>query len=86
MAVEMISMKLEDKFLKEIDSVVEKSNFQNRTEFIRQALREKVDRIKYEEARASIIHLLGAHKGKKTTDAELHKIRELAFRELTKND
>ncbi len=86
MTTEMITMKLEDKFLKEIDALVEKSNYHNRTEFIREALREKIDKTKYKEAMMSIIHLKGAHKGKKTTDAELHMIRKMAFKELTKND
>lgn len=81
MATGMITMKIEDKFLKEIDSLVEKSNYQNRTEFIREALREKVDRLKYEEARLSIIHLLGAHKGKKTTDEDLERIRAKVSKE-----
>jgi len=85
MAIEMINIKLENSFLKEIDSLVKNSNYQNRTEFVREALREKVDKIKYHNAMMSIIHLKGASK-KKTTDAELEKIRERAFLELTKKD
>ena len=40
MTTEMITLKLERKFLKEVDAVVSQNGYQNRTEFIRNALRE----------------------------------------------
>lgn len=83
MATEMITVKLEDTFLKEIDTVVQKSGYQNRTEFIRNALREKLEETKLKEAMIQIAHLKGASK-KKTSDEELHKIREQVFNEFDK--
>lgn len=83
MATEMITVKLEDTFLKEIDTVVQKSGYQNRTEFIRNALREKLEETKLKEAMIQIAHLKGASK-KKTSDEELHKIRERVFNEFDK--
>ena len=83
MATELVTFKLDNKFLKEVDCVVKKSGFGNRTEFIRSALREKVDEIKLKKAMIEIAHLKGASK-KKTTDEELEKIREKAFEELDK--
>ena len=83
MTTEMITVKLEDRFLKDIDSIVEVSGYQNRTEFIRNALREKVEEIKLKEAMMEIAHLKGASK-KKTSDEALEKIREVAFTQLSK--
>tara|TARA_Y100000294_G_C8484958_1_gene308318 strand:+ start:254 stop:514 length:261 start_codon:yes stop_codon:yes gene_type:complete len=83
MVTEMISLKLDNKFLEDIDSVVKRGRYHNRTEFIRNALREKVEEAKVKEAMMSIAHLKGASK-KKTTDEQLHKIREKAFDELEK--
>jgi len=83
MTTEMITLKLDDMFLKEIDSIVEKQGYHNRTEFIRNALREKVEDTKIKDAMMQIAHLKGASK-KKTSDADLEKIREKVFNELDK--
>ena len=79
----MITVKLEDRFLKDIDNIVETSGYQNRTEFIRNALREKVEEVKLKEVMMELAHLKGASK-KNTSDATLEKIREKAFEELGK--
>ena len=83
MTTEMITVKLEDRFLKEIDSIVSVSGYQNRTEFIRNALREKVEEAKLKEAMLEIAHLKGASK-KKTSEETLEKLRIKAFEELDK--
>lgn len=83
MATEMITLKLDDKFLKEVDNVVEKEGYQNRTEFIRNALREKVEESKLRETMRSIAHLKGAAK-KKTSDEEYELNRLKAFEELSR--
>ena len=84
MTTEMITVKLEDKFLREIDTIVSLSGYQNRTEFIRNALREKVEETKLKEAMIEIAHLKGASK-KKTNEETLEKLRIKAFEELDKN-
>ncbi len=83
MTTEMINVKLDDMFLKEIDTIVEKQGYHNRTEFIRNALREKVEETKLKDAMMQIARLKGASK-KKTSDADLEKIREKVFNELDK--
>ncbi|MBC8501174.1 MAG: ribbon-helix-helix protein, CopG family [DPANN group archaeon] len=83
MVTEMITVKLEKKFLGEVDNIVKKHGYQNRTEFIRNALREKVDEAKLREAMMSIAHLKGAAK-KKTTEEEYERIREQVFDEFDK--
>ena len=83
MVTEMISLKLEDSFLDNVDDIVKKEGYQSRTEFIRNALREKVEAAKLRQAMLEISHLKGASK-KKTSDKELERIREKAFEEIDK--
>ena len=83
MVTEMITLKLDNRFLGDIDLIVEKEGYQNRTEFIRNALREKLEKIKIREAMLEIAHLKGSAK-KKTTNKEYEKIRKKAFEELSK--
>ncbi|MBI4440287.1 ribbon-helix-helix protein, CopG family [Candidatus Woesearchaeota archaeon] len=84
MATEMITLKLDDTFLKEIDQAVKANRYQNRTEFIRNALREKLEDVKLKDAMIQLSHLKGASK-KKTSERELENIREKVFRDLSKN-
>ena len=83
MTTEMITLKLDDKFLGDIDSIVQKEGYQNRTEFIRNALREKVEEAKLREAMIDMAHLKGAAK-KKTTEKEFEEVRKKAFEEISK--
>ena len=82
MATEMITVKMDDAFLDDIDAVVKKEKYQNRTEFIRAALREKIDEIKLKKAMMEIAHLKGASK-KKITEEEYERARELAFDKIS---
>ncbi len=81
MTTEAIMFKLEDKFLKEIDSIVKQKKYHSRTEFIRSALREKVEEVKIKEAMVQIAKLRGSS-NRQTTDEELEKIREEVFEKL----
>ncbi len=81
MTTELVTFKMEKEFLREVDKTVKETNFQNRTEFIRNALREKIDEAKLKKAMIEIAHLKGAAK-KKTTDEEYERIREHVFKEF----
>jgi len=83
MATEMITVKLEEVFLNDVDSIVRNEGYQNRTEFIRNALREKIEEIKLKKAMMELAHLKGSAK-KKTTEERYEKIRAKAFEELSK--
>ena len=83
MTTEMITLKLEERFLKEIDDVVEREGYQNRTEFIRNALREKLEEVKMRKAMVELAHLKGAAK-KKISAEEYEKVRTKAFEQLSK--
>ena len=84
MTTEMITLKMDNVFLEDIDKLVKKEGYQNRTEFIRDALREKLENIKLKKAMMEIAHLKGASK-KETSDKEYERIRMKAFEELDKN-
>ncbi|HLC46671.1 MAG TPA: ribbon-helix-helix domain-containing protein [Candidatus Nanoarchaeia archaeon] len=83
MVTEMITLKLEKGFLKEVDKTVKERGFHNRTEFIRNALRENMNEARMKEAYLRICHLKGASK-KKITDEEIHVAKEKAFEEIAK--
>jgi len=83
MTTEMINIKLEDKFLKDIDKVVKEERYHTRTEFIRNALREKLEESRIKQAMMEMVHIKGISK-KKTTIDEYENIRKKAFEELSK--
>ena len=79
--MESISLKLENTFLKDIESIMKKHRYSTKTEFIREAIRDKIKDLEKEELIARAKSLYGASK-RKTTDEDLHKAGEKAFREL----
>jgi metal-responsive CopG/Arc/MetJ family transcriptional regulator len=83
MATQMITVKLDDSFLEDVDQVVKTKGYQNRTEFIRNALREKVDKVKMDEAILELAYLKGSAK-KRTSAKEYEAVRKRAFEELDK--
>lgn len=83
MTTGMITVKMEKSFLKKIDQIVKKEYYQNRTEFIRAALREKVDYEQLKRKYPDIVQLKGAAK-RKVTDGEYDRARDKAFEEVSK--
>ncbi|MFT4261013.1 MAG: ribbon-helix-helix domain-containing protein [Candidatus Woesearchaeota archaeon] len=81
MVVDMISLKLEREFLKDVDSLVKKEKYQNRTELIRTLLREKLEKSKQKEYLLELLKLKGKS-NKKTTDEEIELMKKKAFEEL----
>lgn len=81
--MEAVSLKLEEGFLKDIESTMKKHRYTTKTEFIREAIRDKIRDLEKEELILRAKALYGASK-RKTTDAQLHAAREKAFEELDK--
>ena len=81
--METISLKLEDNLLKEVDQTLKKNRYNTRTEFIRDAIREKLSDLEKDEILKSLAGLKGSSK-RKTTDDQLHKAGEKAFEMLEK--
>ena len=83
MATELVTFKMEHDFLEDVDKTAKSAGFQNRTEFIRNALREKVEEVKLKQAMMTLSKLRGKAP-RKTTDKERAKIREKVFQEFEK--
>lgn len=79
--MESISLKLENAFLKDIENIMKKHRYSTKTEFIREAIRDKIKDLEKEELILRAKSLYDASK-RKTTDEHLHKAGEKAFREL----
>ena len=81
--MEAVSLKLENTFIRDMEKLMQRHRYTTKTEFIREAIREKMRGLEKEEALLRARKLYGASK-RKTTDAQLHKAGEKAFRELEK--
>lgn len=80
-----VSVKLQSSLLKEVDRNLVKHRYGTRTEFIREAVRDKLKDLETEAALLRLEKMYGAGKGRHhTTDADLHKARDAAMRELAK--
>lgn len=81
--MQAITIKMEDKLLEELDQKLEGHRYSTRTEFIRDAIREKLSELEKEQVLKSLSELKGYSK-RKTNDAELHAARDKAFEMLEK--
>lgn len=79
--MESISLKLEPEILKEIDENLVKHRYSTRTEFIRDAIREKLSDLEKEKLLKAVAKLQGISK-RRTTDEQLHEARERAFKRI----
>ncbi len=81
--METISLKMEETLLQEIDRKLQSNRYSTRTEFIRDAIRDKLSDLDKEEVLRRIASLQGSSK-KKTSDEDLHRAGEKAFEMLEK--
>ncbi|MBU2639075.1 MAG: ribbon-helix-helix domain-containing protein [Nanoarchaeota archaeon] len=83
MAIQLVTFKMEHEALEEIDKTAKAAGYYSRTEFIRAALRDKVEEAKYREALKEFAPLKGIFKKRRqTTDEEMHRIREKVAEEM----
>jgi metal-responsive CopG/Arc/MetJ family transcriptional regulator len=73
--METITFKLQEDFVKKIDAVLKPLHFSNRTEFIRECIRERLNSIERDIVIQQLLAFKGAAK-KKISDKELHRIRQ----------
>ena len=84
--MESVSLKLEDKFSQDIEKTMKRHRYTTKTEFIREAIRDKIRDLEKEEAllRLEKAYGAGAKKGRQITDEKLHRAGEEAVREIAK--
>lgn len=78
--MEIVSVKFQENILKKIDSTIKHNNFNSRTEFIREAVRDKLSEIEKEIAMKKFMSLRG--KGIPKTNKTDRQIREEVSKEL----
>jgi Arc/MetJ-type ribon-helix-helix transcriptional regulator len=79
--METVSVKLEESFARDMERLMQKHRYATKTEFIREAIRDKLRQLELQERLALVDRMYGASK-RKTTDKQLHKAREKAGRGL----
>ncbi|MBW2986353.1 ribbon-helix-helix domain-containing protein [Candidatus Woesearchaeota archaeon] len=80
--MEAITLKLDTALLKAVDKNLKKNMYSTRTEFIRDAIRHKLNEQEKEEALRKLSAMKGCLKGKARMSDE--KAGELAFQEIAK--
>ena len=81
--METVTFKLQENVVKKIDAILKPLHFSNRTEFIRDSIREKLNSIEKDVVLQHLVIFKGAAK-KKISDKELHKIRDKVAGEYAK--
>ena len=79
--MEVVTVKFDETVLKRIDASIAKHNFNSRTEFIREAVRDKLSNLSREDLIKEFMKFRGKA-SKKTTYEENRKTREDVSREL----
>ena len=81
--METVSIKLEENFAKDIEKTMKRHRYSTKTEFIREAIRDKIVDLEKEEALMRAKKFYGSS-DRKTTDEERHRAGEKAFEEIAK--
>ena len=76
--METVSIKFEPSFLKAMESKMKKHRYSTKAEFIREAIRDKLEELEKKEALLRLRNISGASI-RKTTDKQLHEAGEKAF-------
>ena len=81
--MEIVSVKFQEDVLKKVDETLAEHNFNSRTEFIREAVRDKLESLSREDLIKEFMKFRGKAP-KKTTDKERVEVREKALLEMIK--
>ena len=80
--MESITIKVQEQMFKEIESIIKKG-YGTKTDFIREAVRDKIKEIRKEKALEILARNFGKSK-KKVSDRELEKVREIVGKKFLK--
>ncbi|MBI2452349.1 hypothetical protein HYV50_04720 [Candidatus Pacearchaeota archaeon] len=83
--MEIVSVKFEERFVRDIEEIMKKHRYITKAEFIREAIREKIKKLEKEILLTNLNRVYGTSK-RKTTNKEIHGAREKAFQELEEAD
>ena len=85
--MKVLTLKIEQSFLKSIERAMKKNHYSTKTEFIREALREKLEHLDKEERikQLSKVYGMGKEKYGNLTDKDLKKSRKKVEKEIKQN-
>ncbi len=81
--MDVLNLKIDGKILREIDQTVQDHRYSTRSEFVRDAIREKLSELETEKMLRHIEKTAGSSK-RKTTDEALHRAGEKVMQQLAK--
>lgn len=81
--METVCVKFEENMLRDVEKAMKKNRYATKTEFIREAVRDKLGDYEKKMAIESLKKMYGMSK-KRTTQEQLRKARDKAFEELDK--
>ena len=73
--METISIRLDEGMVNKLENIMKRHHFATLTEFVREAIRNRMKELEREELQKQIARFAGSSK-RKTSDEELHKVRE----------
>lgn len=73
--MEAVCIKMDTGIMSEMDTCIEEYNYSTKTEFIREAIRDKIKELKKERALKQLEEMFGKGKSK-VSDKEFEKMRE----------
>ena len=79
--MEVVTVKFQEDVLKKVDDAIEGHNFNSRTEFIREAVRDKLAELSKEELMGEFLKFRGKARNKTTYEGN-RKTKEAVSREL----
>ena len=84
--METVSIKFDENFLRVIEKIMKQNNYSTKTEFIREAVRDKIKDLEKEDALLRLQHVYGAgKKSRNVTKDDLNKAGEEAVKEIAKS-
>ena len=84
--MKVVTLKMEESFLKSIEKAMKKNHYSTKTEFIREALRDKLEQLDKEERIKQLSKVYGAGKEKyaHVKDKDLKRARKKTEKEFAK--
>ncbi|MEK6889305.1 MAG: ribbon-helix-helix domain-containing protein [Nanoarchaeota archaeon] len=79
--MDTISIRIDEETMNELAKLMRKNHFSTTTEFVREAIRDKMKELEKEEILKQVARLAGSSK-RKTTDEMLHVAGEKVFKKL----
>lgn len=85
--METISVRFEEDFVQDMEQVMKENRYATKAEFIREAIRDKLNQLEKQKAllRLEAAYGAGLKKGRKITDEDVHRAGEAAVKELARD-